>query len=279
MKSLQPTLLWAIGLLALINLDVNAKALQLPDIQVVPIQDSATERRYDLYVKLPENYEADADKKYPVIYYTDATWHVELLSAATAFLIEDAILVGISWQTDMDEALVNEAGAHVSRYRDYSISESSNAEHQAKYQFGQANRHLAFIRNDVFKYVENNYRADSNNRTYFGYSLGGQFGAYALLAQPDTFKNYVLGSPSVRRLPQLKSIANKDTEHLSVNVFISYGSEEKELSEHVDAFVAYLKSRKYQHLSVTQEVPEGSHQTAFPMTGVRSMAWLANLLK
>jgi predicted alpha/beta superfamily hydrolase len=267
------------GLLILLALKVGAEPLKLPAIQVTPIKDSGTGRHYELYIKLPEDYKSSSSKKYPVIYYTDAFWHVELLSAATSFLLEEAILVGISWQKDIDEELKKTDGEHVSRYRDYSIGKSSNQENQAKYQFGQANSHLAFIHNDIFSYIENNYRTDTSQRTYFGYSLGGLFGAYVLVTKPETFKNYILGSPSVRNLSQIKAVASKTHEKLNANVFISYGSNEDELGKHVDAFIAFLNTRNDSGLSITHAIPEGTHQTAFPLTGIHSVKWLSKKIK
>jgi len=203
----------------------------LSRIKVVPIKDTQSDRQYELYIKLPEGYSKNKDKTFPVIYFTDAMWHIEILSASTDFLMEEAILVGISWQKDIKEDLLKEEGAHVSRYRDYSISKSSNPERQAKYQLGQASNHLDFIRNDVIKTIEKNYRTDPDRRTYFGYSAGGLFGAYILMAQPDTFKNYILGSPSLWRgipyLSELGSNAALKGKGLNANVFLSYGTLEK----------------------------------------------------
>ncbi len=253
--------------------------LELPRIKVIPITETKTGRHYDLYVKLPEGYSENNGKKHPVIYYTDAMWHVEILSGSAEYIMEDAILVGISWQKDIDENLKKDTGEHVSRYRDYSIKKSSNEEHQTKYQFGQANNHLNFIRNDVIKYVENNYQTDENNRTYFGYSMGGEFGTYTLLAQPDTFKNYILGSPSLHNdIPLLSELMFKHKK-LNANVFISYGSLEKELGSSVEKLIRMLKSRNDTSLFLKHVVIEGSHQTAFPMTGVRGMHWLSDLMK
>jgi len=271
-------------LLPLINAQaVEQKSLELPEIKVIPIQDTQADRQYELYIKLPEAYEKDSDKRYPVIYFTDAMWHVEILSAATTFLMEDAILVGISWQKDINKVRKKEEGEHVSRYRDYSIIPSSNPENQAKYQRGQASNHLNFIRNDVIKTIEKNYRTDPNRRTYFGYSMGGKFGAYILMTQPDTFKNYILGSPSVRReIPYFaEQNASAALKHkgLNANVFISYGSLEEKLGMHADKFITMLKARNDKSLSLKNVVIEGSHQTAFPLTGVHSVTWLANLQK
>ncbi|MFT6990671.1 MAG: hypothetical protein ACJASL_002653 [Paraglaciecola sp.] len=97
------------------------KSLELPAIQVIPIQDTQAERQYELYLKLPESYAKNSDKIYPVVYFTDAMWHVEMLSGSAEYLMEDIILVGISWQKHINEELKKDKGAHVSRFRDYSL--------------------------------------------------------------------------------------------------------------------------------------------------------------
>lgn len=257
----------------------EAKDLTLPRIQVVPIKDTQADRQYELYIKLPTNYSKNKSDTYPVIYFTDAQTHVELLSG-TEFVMSDVILVGISHQTDLDAA----DGVRDSRARDYSISKSSNPERQAKYQFGQASKHLAFIRNDVIKFIESNYRADPSNRTYFGFSLGGLFGTYALMSHPDTFKNYILGSPSLwRDIPLLFSFENAalKSKAQEINVFITYGELEKELAVHVEDFVTQLKKKDYPALSSIKQVTIDSsgHSDSFPMVGVRSVKWLSDLNK
>ena len=257
----------------------ETRDLTLPKIQIVPIKDTQADRQYELYIKLPEGYTKNKDKKYPVIYFTDADTHIELLSG-TEFLMEEVILVGISDQKDINEEL----GAHSSRARDYSISKSSNPERQAKYQFGQASNHLTFIRNDVIKFIESNYRTEPDNRTYFGFSLGGLFGAYALMAQPDTFKNYILGSPSLwRDIPLLFSLENAalKTKTSEINLFISYGELEQELAVHVDEFISKLKNKEYEGLSSIKHVviESSGHSDSFPMVGVRSVKWLSSLTK
>jgi len=267
---------------------VKGSSLELPQIQVVPIRDAKTERNYELYIELPEDYSENNNKTYPVLYYTDAMWHMEMLSACQEYILEDIILVGISWQLDINEDLKNEAGAHVSRFRDYSISKHSNPEIQKKYQPGQAKTHLDFIRNDVIKYIDNTYRTDINNRTYFGYSLSGEFGAYILLAQPDTFDNYIIGSPTVKgEIDNLSDLNTKfgpfdpsnNNSSLNANVYISYGSLEEEAAEPINEFISLLNNRRDDGLSVLKEVIDGSHQTAFPSTVVRGVTWLSNVTK
>lgn len=254
------------------------KQFEIPRTEVVPIQDTETGKQYELYIKLPEGYAENKGAKYPVIYFTDAIWHIEILSASTAFILEDVILVGISWQKDIDDALTQKYGIHASRFTDYSFWTTSNPDHPLL-KFGQADNHLAFIRNEVFKYVENTYQASSDNRSYFGYSLGGLFGAYSLLTHPDTFKNYILGSPSVQLLAKYNVTSKDNSKKIDANVFISHGDLEEGSAENIETFVTSLKKTGNQNLSITHNVIEGNHSTAFPATGVKSVAWLANLLK
>ncbi|NQZ20866.1 MAG: alpha/beta hydrolase [Colwellia sp.] len=273
-------ILVVISLLPFLTIEASeTRDLTLPKIQVVPIKDTQADRLYELYIKLPEGYTKNKDKNYPVIYFTDAATHIELLSG-TEFLMEEVILVGISDQKDINKELEG----HSSRARDYSISKSSNPERQAKYRFGQASNHLTFIRNDVITFIESNYRTDPDNRTYFGFSLGGLFGTYILMAQPDTFKNYILGSPSLwRDIPLLFSLENSalNSKALEINIFISYGELEKKLAVQVDNFITQLKNKKYQALSSIKQVVIASagHSDSFPMVGVRSVKWLSNLTK
>jgi len=170
------------------------KLLILPKLQVAPIQDTKLGKQYELYIKLPEGYSKDNGKEYPVIYTTDAMWHIEILSGSAEFVVEDTILVGISWQKD-----AKAPEEHYSRNWDYTFIKSKNS----KYKSGEA-----------------------NNRTYFGYSLGGAFGAYILSTQPEIFKNYILGSPafgnkSLQHVTELVSILGIKQKEMSANVFSS----------------------------------------------------------
>jgi predicted alpha/beta superfamily hydrolase len=273
-----------VSLFLLSSIGVEAserKPYEMPRTQVIPIQDSGSGRQYELYVRLPEGYLEEEDAEHPVIYFTDAVWHIELLSASTEYLMEDAILVGISWEKDAKEDWKKGVAEDVSRFQDYTVRKSSNPEIQAKYQMGQASNHLNFIRNDVIKTVEKSYRTDPDRRTYFSYSLGGLFGAYILMTQPDTFSNYILGSPALERdMPYFSELASSEAikrKDLNANVFISHGSLEKELAELIKEFITLLENRNDENLSLKYVVIEGNHQTAFPMTGVRSVTWLSGL--
>lgn len=253
---------------------------ELPRTQVTSITDAATNRLYQLHIQLPRYYAED--KTYPVVYMTDSPYTFPIVTGAARFPInfrrmEDILFVGISWQSDHSGAL--------SRQRDYTPTPSSPG---FKDPSGEAARHLAFIRNDVFAYIEQNFKTDTDNRTYIGNSFGGLFGLYIFLTEPQTFKNYVIGSPSIwwdnKYLLSLeaKTQLNKT---LSANMFISVGAEEtttmdspkNEMVGDAREFYNRLKARNLENLNLELRIIESAnHATAFPTTAIQGLWWLFN---
>ena len=247
--------------------------------EVVPITEEGTDRQYELYVKLPRDYDENTDTSYPVIYTTDAAIHMDMLSGSTEFLMPEVILVGISYQLNLGVEEV-----HFSRFRDYTTLPSEDPEIQARYQPGEAENHFAFIRDEIIPYIEKSYRVDPEERTYFGYSLGGAFGAYMLFTQPWIFKNYVLGSPafgerSGRYIDELEARTRGQQRNMNANVFVSLGEAEEDAKDSVDAFVSVLKRRTGSGLALSDlEIIEGAdHSGAFPETAMRGVKWLSQL--
>lgn len=235
--------------------DNTPKAYEMPRTQVIQISNSETDTLNTLYIKLPEGYEENTDLKYPVIYFTHPVEHIEILSAATETLIEDVILVGVTFQKGMT--------------------------------FRTVDSYMNFIRNDVFKTIENSYQADADRRTYFGYSSGALVGAYILSKHPNAFKNFILGSPALggdptvtQKIYEFGSNTANGRKELNANVFVSYGTSEKEVDkQHFEEFITILENLDDESLTFKHIVVEGDHQTSFPMTAIRSVIWLSSLIK
>ncbi|MBO6506438.1 MAG: alpha/beta hydrolase [Kordiimonadaceae bacterium] len=247
----------------------------MPRSEVVPIEDKANDRQYALYIKLPESYRENPEKRYPVIYTTDAKWHMDLLSGTTEYLMPEVILVGISWQLD-----VGDEREFVSRFRDYTPVASTNPERQAQYNFGQAAEHLSFIRDGVISFVEQNYRAN-DQRAYLGYSLGGAFGAFVLFSEPDTFDRYILGSPAFNEISLAFSstLAQQNGAKLETSkpgVFVSLGELETSEVDLANGFMTVLERAADSGLSHTglQIIENSDHGSAVPETFVRGIKWL-----
>jgi predicted alpha/beta superfamily hydrolase len=81
---------------------------------------------------------------------------------------------------------------------------------------GNAEKALRFMRKELMPYVNANYRTDPEDSTIVGHSGGGLFALYVLFREPETFRRYVVSSPSMwwdkkvilkheRRYSQLRS--------------------------------------------------------------------------
>ena len=145
-------------------------------------------QEYLLQISLPAGY-ATGNKKYPVVYLMDSQWDFPLLTALYGQqyydgFIPEMIIVGITW-----------GGEHPNpdslRARDYTPTNEKRLP-----QSGGAEKFLSFIKNEVFPFVEKNYRVDANDKTLVGCSLGGLFTMYTLFTHSSMFNRYIAASPA-----------------------------------------------------------------------------------
>ncbi len=137
---------------------------------------------------MPAGY-AKSDKKYPVVYLMDSQWDFPLLTALYGEqyfdgFIPELIIVGITWGGD-------HPNPDSLRARDYTPTNEKRLP-----QSGGADKFLSVIKNEIFPFVENNYRVDANDKTLVGCSLGGLFTMYTLFTHSDMFNRYVAASPA-----------------------------------------------------------------------------------
>jgi predicted alpha/beta superfamily hydrolase len=101
---------------------------------------------------------------------------------------------------------------------------------------GRADEFLDFIRDDLKPWVALQYGVDPDDDVFFGYSLGGLFGTYVLLTQPETFKRYGLGSPSLwfqgHAIFKLEADRASSRDDLAAEVFFSTGELETPRGAH-----------------------------------------------
>ena len=267
---------------------------EMPRTYTHAIENKATGGQYTLYIKLPEAYHTKTEetgqalsdikslKHYPVIYTTDAVWHMDLLSGVTEFLLPGVILVGISWQHNMPTDIdYGDRRAFASRFKDYSFVPHDKPDVQAKYQFGQGDKHLRFIQQDIIPYIEQHYRTMPDKRAYLGYSMGAEFGGFMLLSAPSTFNYYILGSPSLdtTSLSFLKTLKYpSSTQHpINTDVIVTIGELETTRMTLTKEFVELLESHKAQGVSVEQlnVIQNSDHTSAVPDTFSQGIKWLA----
>jgi predicted alpha/beta superfamily hydrolase len=160
----------------------------LPGTHQLTITSAITGQAYDLHVNLPRGYE-EGKAAFPVIYLLDSQWDFPLIQSIYGQQYYDgflpaAIVVGITWGGDRPD---------YDRRRGFDLTPTPGPDPA---RFGNGARFLAFLEKEAIPFVESRYRAQQDERTLIGSSLGGLFTLYALFERPGLFNRLVLTSPA-----------------------------------------------------------------------------------
>lgn len=217
----------------------------------VTLDSSILEEKRELTVHLPAGH-AESKERYPVVYVLDAKRDFEravktMDALAQAGEAPAAVVVGIVSTAD--------------RVRDFTPMES-----EAMPGSGASDNFMAFLRTEVFPYVEGHFRG-SQERFLVGYELGGLFAVNTIVNTPGEFRGYVAISPAldfedgyvlkraryafIRRAPELRYL------------YMSLANEEAPRSTQFDELETILKNVPKEFVTwraerFTDEEPEAS---------------------
>ena len=154
-----------------------------------PLLSKETGRLYHIYVRLPQGYTEDTEKRYPVVYVLDGDSLFPLIAATHLFLtiddeLPEAIVVGISYGS-FDPA-INKRGIDF-------MPPSANLPPEKS----GAPAFQSFLKTELLPMVEARYRTDPLRRVLFGQSRGGSFVLYSAFADPDLFWGRIASSPAL----------------------------------------------------------------------------------
>jgi predicted alpha/beta superfamily hydrolase len=159
------------------------------ELRVLP--PSAHGRNYQLHVRLPGSYGTDAQKRYPVLYVTDAYWDFPTIVTSYDNLVYDKvvpefIVVGLGY-----------AGENLDygTLRNWELSPVKTG--MLAFGTGHADKFLDSLEKEIIPFIEREYRADSSCRVLAGSSLGGLFALYTMYTKPELFQGYIAASPAV----------------------------------------------------------------------------------
>lgn len=225
----------------------------LPSTEVRQLNSSITSRDYDIYIRLPDGYEQNEGKQYPVIYSLDGQWDFKMLDSIVGGLVYDkfipeVIIVGITYSGE-DADYGSLRAMDYTPVRDLFFGGA-----------GDGPKFLAFLKEQLIPYIESNYRVDASQRVLMGSSFGGTFTLYALFSEPTFFQGYIAGSPVVvygNRFAFQQEAEYADSHaDLPVRLVITVGGEE-ELAYPVEEFMQVLRERNYQGLALETLTVEG----------------------
>jgi len=203
-----------------------------------------------ILVSVPDGYYSNANS-YPVLYVLDGDIAFGMAASIARYLqigenIPELIVVGIGYGSLTKSAAKK-------RRRDYRPTETGGAEN-----------FLKFLNEELIPYIEANYRTNSGDRTINGYSLGGLFALYTLFTRPESFDNYIIGSPNLSwddySIFDYEENSLDKIGDMPINIFISIGSEESEerYFNPVDSLVTNIQQHDYSAVNLETKVFDGS---------------------
>ncbi len=137
--------------------------------------------------------------------------------------------------------------AMANRNRDYAPSDPGEMETRALGAATEAGAEafFAFLTNELMPLIEDHYPVDLGLSTLQGISLGGLFGAWVLFKAPETFANYILGSPAIwwkgEEVWDWEAAWAESNNDLTATVFVSAG--ELEVAKHQRADAEKIASK------------------------------------
>lgn len=142
-------------------------------------------------VAVPQGYAADDTRRYPVLYVLDGLSQVAHTTDSAALMTRIGVTPGII------VVGVSNMGA-AARDRDYTPPGMLLDTENVNGGTGSGDRFLAFLRDELIPAVESEYRT-TGPRMLAGWSRGGLFVVYSLIAAPELFEARFAHSPALWR--------------------------------------------------------------------------------
>ncbi|MCH9660263.1 MAG: alpha/beta hydrolase [Bacteroidetes bacterium] len=186
--------------------------------ETVSLYSNILEEERKLNIYLPQGYDPESLKEYPVIYLLDGSADEDFIHIAG--LVQFG---SFSWINMIPETIVVGI-ANVDRKRDFTFPTTNKKDKLDFPTTGASESFIQFIEKELQPFITENYLV-SQERTLIGQSLGGLLGAEILYKYPDLFSKYIIVSPSMwwddESLLGLTPRQAKNTK----NIYVAVGSE------------------------------------------------------
>jgi predicted alpha/beta superfamily hydrolase len=254
----------------------NSPPVFIRNSEVRKLYSKSVHQEYRILVALPLNY-AESNDKYPVLYVLDAdtsfAYVTDLVRSAPSgrtlgilgsdplyLYVPNLIVVGIGYPvTWFDQPKLWWS----LRTRDLTPTKNLDDARGLRMEGtsgGNAEKFLGFMRDELMPFINSNYRTASKDSTIVGHSGGGLFALYVLFNEPETFRRYVVSSPSLwwdkKVIFEIESEYATEHTELAAKLFLSAGSLELTIASDLKKLVEILKQRKYMGLEWESHVFE-----------------------
>jgi predicted alpha/beta superfamily hydrolase len=251
-------LAWILFVVAILPLSAQEKGEPIVIGSEVKFRSKILGEERRIFVSLPDGY-TDSQERYPVLYM--------LYSLAPDFHFNTGVVAGLS-RMQMIPRMITVGFDLGDGMRDLTPTKSPDYGPNS----GGAGRFLQYIKNELIPFIEENYRA-APERLFWSHSIGGLFGLYTLLEEPDVFQSVLVSSPYFIYDREERYIIKNTRTFLNRRkrqnnfLYICAGDEPRLLSE-IETFLEMLDNLK----------PEGLTWNYVKMPGENHMSILARSL-
>ena len=236
------------------------------------LHSSVAGRDYTIYIALPVSYANNPDQAYPVVYLLDADLWFAAVTEPTRLLhweigLPELMIVGIGYGTSWEDV------GEFMRLRTIDLTPTSMEENPGS---GGAKTFLTFIQDELFPYINSNFRVNPEDRTIAGLSDGALFCLYTLFNAPETFGRYIAVSPHLswdeRVIFQIENDYAEHNDSLSAKLFLAVGGLDRAFASDLLEFHKQVEGRNLNGLEMTAVVLEQeTHLTVFPPAFSRAL--------
>lgn len=210
-------------------------------------------------ISLPDGYEEDTSKSYPVIILLDGYAHfksttgvVHQLSRGRGRKMPEVILIAIE---------------NVDRERDFTVTKIKTKRPNT---MGGGRNFLAFIEQELIPFLDGNYRTQAS-RTLIGHSLGGLLSVNAYMTRENLFDAYLVIDPSIWWDPQIMTerVAAIPASSFEKKLYIATanGNYERNKKRH-DELYAMMEKKAAGQLQAKIEYFEEENHRSVPLIAI-----------
>jgi predicted alpha/beta superfamily hydrolase len=233
--------------------------------EVRTLHSSIVDQDYAIQVALPQSY-STSDKTYPVVYTTLGDFRFGLTTDTVRELRLDQELRSKGHMPEVIVVGIAYDGLKWQYYFEYPTLVFRDLTPTAS---GEADKFLEFLQDELFPFIDANYRTDTQDRTIVGHSVGGLFSLYVLFQSPDTFNRYIALSPSLwwdkKVIFEYEEEFAKNQSELPVKLFLAAGELETSLASDLEKFHQILEDRNYAGLEMEMVIFEDeTHSSVLP---------------
>jgi len=216
----------------------------------------------NVHVCLPDGY-SSSDRNYPVFYM--------LYNGAPDFHFNSGVVAGLSRMRIIPRMILVAVDLGDAR-RDLTPTESDDYGPTS----GGADNFLKFMKDELIPFIAKNYRT-APQRLFWSHSIGGLFGLYALLKEPDVFQSVLVSSPWMVYDQDQKYILKNTEAYLKKRnkqnnfLYICVGNEPTLIPE-IEEFLRILEKAKPEGLTWKyMKMPEENHETILARSLIESL--------